>query len=276
LRRDESTPILLPLFQQLQAAEKRTAATRKSLRIALVASLLLHAAVLLFELLMPPPPMGAADTRYRVNSPLQARLHQRAQSAPSAPQSSVQPQPKQARQATRKQVISSKQGQWSRPDARTEVAPSGAELARRALAMARGMAVEANDGGSDAISTQQDGKGKSIEPLSLQWYFDSFITKLNRSARFVPREPKAKGQRKALVEIRINRDGSLNAYRILRAADQQAEIEYIKAVVDRAVPFAAFPPDIRDKTDTLSLTICIHPPGESGGYGFSRTSGNDC
>lgn len=260
----------------MQAAEQRAATTRKSLRIALAASLLLHIAVLVFELLMPAPPMGAADTRYRVNSPLQARLHQRAQSAPTAPQVSVQPQEQRPRKTTRKQVITSKQGQWSRPDAPKETPPSGAQLAQRALAMARGMAIEANDGGPDAVSTRQEGKGKTIEPLSLQWYFDSFITKLNRSARFVPREPKAKGQRKALVEILINRDGSLNAYRILRAADQQAEIEYIKAVVDRAVPFAAFPPDIRDKTDTLSLRICIHPPGESGGYGFSRTSGDDC
>lgn len=266
------------------ASETRAAGTRKSLRIALAISLALHALALFFHLLLPTPQGGQDDSRYRVRSPLQATLHQRAQAVQTTEAASpaLQSQPRRQKRTTRTELLSSKQGAWSTrrtPAASSTPQPalSGAELAQRALAMARGIGREEMDGGSDAVSTQQDGKGKEIEPLSLQWYFDSFITKLNRSAAFVKREPRAKGQRKALVEIIINRDGSLREYRVIRAADQQAEISYIQAVVERAVPFAAFPPDIRQKTETLSLKICIHPPNDTGGgFGFARTGGSDC
>lgn len=266
------------------ASETRAASTRKSLRIALAISLALHAAALFFHLLLPTPPGGQDDSRYKVRSPLQARLHQRAQNTASVipPAPAQKAQPKRRADKNSSSILTSKNGRWlsSRPQppsSTPQPALSGSELARQALAMARGMGSQFEDGGTDAISTRQEGKGSDVEPLSLQWYFDSFITKLNRSARFVKREPGAKGQRKALVEIIINRDGSLREYRILRAADQQAEISYIQAVVDRAVPFAAFPPDIKQKTDTLSLRICIHPPDEAGsGFGFTRTGGGNC
>lgn len=267
---------MLSHFHEMLAAERRAATTRKTFRIAIAISLALHALAIFYPLLLDQPLGGADESRHHVSAPLQARLNKRAQVAPPqppAPQAAVK-----APKNTQAKVISSKKGTWSTRSQPEEKNPTGAELAQRALAMARGMGREQEeDGGEDAFSTQQEARIKEIDPLSLEWYFNSFITKLNRSSRFVPREPRQKGQRPAEVQIIINRDGSLREYRVVRAADRQMEVDYIRAVVERAVPFAAFPPDISKKTDLLSLTICIQPPGEEGGgAGFTRTSGKRC
>jgi hypothetical protein len=128
----------------------------------------------------------------------------------------------------------------------------------------------------DSAIIQQAARLKSVEPFSMTMYFDAFIRKLNRSAAFVKNEPRSKGRGKALVQISLNPDGSLKSFRVLRADDQQAEIAYIKSVIDRAAPFSAFPPDIRNATDSLQILMCILP-AHAGGGGFSRTlSGQDC
>ena len=258
-------------------AERRAASTRKTFRIAIAISLALHALAIFYPLLLDQPLGGASESRHHVSAPMQARLNKRAQQVAATQAPAPQPATEK-RKRTQEKVITSKQGQWSTRSQPEEKKPSGAELARRAIAMARGMGREQEeDGGEDAFSTQQEAKLKEIDPLSLEWYFNSFITKLNRSSRFVPREPRQKGRQVAEVNIIINRDGSLREYRVTRAADRQMEIDYIRAVVERAVPFAAFPPDISKKTDQLSLTICIQPPGEEGGgAGFTRTSGKRC
>jgi len=49
------------------------------------------------------------------------------------------------------------------------------------------------------------------------------------------------------------------------------EISFIKSVVEQAVPFAAFPADMRRSARSLGMMICIMPPSMSGGFGFSRS-----
>ncbi|HTJ96773.1 MAG TPA: hypothetical protein VL381_04840 [Rhodocyclaceae bacterium] len=222
-----------------------------------------------------------------MRAPIQATLAKRAQSSqtakaptPATPAEPTKPS-KSTPKATRGRVLTSKNGKWATTaqvpeQAKPEKPVSGSELAQRALAMARGIGREELDGGKDSYSTLQEGKGNTADNLNLEWYFDSFIKKLNGSARFVKYEPYVKGRKKALVEIFINQDGTLKEYRVLRSADQQGEIAYIKAVVDRAVPFAAFPPALRKNNNSLSMRICILPPDNDGGAGFSRTSSGDC
>jgi hypothetical protein len=119
--------------------------------------------------------------------------------------------------------------------------------------------------------------GKSVEPFSWEMYFDAFVRKLNRSAAFVKRDLPSRGTRKALVRISLNADGSLKTYQVLRAADQEAELDYIKRVIDQASPFSAFPPDIRSATDSLTILMCIFPPRDGEGGGFARSfGGQDC
>ena len=153
---------------------------------------------------------------------------------------------------------------------------TGKALAQKSLAMARKMVSNPQEGQEDGVG-RSDVNGKFVEPYSLEMYFDAFVRKMNRSAAFVKNDPRAQGTRKALVEISLNPDGSLKSYRILRSGDQEAEIAYIKSVVDRASPFSAFPPDIRKARESLSILMCIYPPHLSSGNGFSRSFGDqDC
>ena len=157
---------------------------------------------------------------------------------------------------------------------------TGYELAQRALAQARQMGRRAQDEGEDEPAGTPARNGQAIEPFSWERYFDAFVRKLNRSAAFVERAPvsrQGKVTRKALVRISLNADGSLKSYRVLRAADRDAELDYIRRVVEQASPFSAFPPDIRSATDTLTILLCVHPPREGGGSGFARSFGDeDC
>ena len=154
---------------------------------------------------------------------------------------------------------------------------NGSALSQRALAQARHEGLRPQDDGEEQPAGLPTSNGKTIEPLSWEMYFDAFVRKLNRSAAFVTRDSVHQGTRKALVRISLNSDGSLKSYQILRAADQAAELDYIKRVVEQASPFAAFPPDIRSATDSLTILMCIYPPHEGEGGGFVRSfSDHDC
>ncbi len=88
---------------------------------------------------------------------------------------------------------------------------------------------------------------------------DAVVKKLNRSAAFVRNEPRSKGVRTALVRVRLYPSGSLRSFDIVNAADQQDEIAFVKSVVEQAVPFAAFPADLRQSALSLGILICIRP-----------------
>lgn len=152
----------------------------------------------------------------------------------------------------------------------------GAELSRQALASAREEGRRlAQQGEVSGVESSLD--NKTVEPFSLQMYFDAFVRKLNQSSAFVKNDPRARGSRKALVQIILKPDGTLKSYRVIRAADQQVQIAYIKQVIDLASPFSAFPQDIRRAMDSFSVLICIYPPREGEGGGFTRSFGShDC
>lgn len=156
--------------------------------------------------------------------------------------------------------------------------PSGTELARRALAMAKtlGRQDEKND---EMAEIAQRLRAANIEPLSLELYFEALFRKLNSSAAMVQRNAYKAGSQVAEVRVTLSPNGSVKSFTILHSADQQAEIAYIKSVVERAAPFPVFPADIRSATDKLILQICIHPSRFSDGTGaqFTRMSrGQSC
>ncbi len=168
------------------------------------------------------------------------------------------------------------------PPAPTPPPKTGFDLSRQALAIAKsegrrlqkqGEATEA-----EVAAAESSVNSKAVEPFSLQMYFDAFVRKLNQSSAFVKNDPRNRGTRKALVQILLKPDGTLKSYRVLRAADQQVQIAYIKQVIDLASPFSAFPQDIRQAMESFSVLICIYPPREGeGGGGFTRSFGShDC
>ena len=160
-------------------------------------------------------------------------------------------------------------------ETKTKPAPT---LAQRSLAMAQQVAREQpRDGDGIGEVVERLPNSPPIDPFGLEMYMDGLVKKLNRSAAFVRNDPRTKGLRVASVLVRLNPDGSLNNFRILNAADQQDEVDFIRRVVEQAVPFSAFPGDIRRSAKTLSLLICIQPPRAGSGFGFTRhAEGRGC
>jgi hypothetical protein len=283
------------------AMQSSNSKANKSFGLAIAVSLLLHAAVLFIKLSSPPATSGSASNPGSVVRPgLFATILKPAvpgapavpapqrQAAPAeAPPKTANPWVKQSEQALNTQSSTWANRSWTSAQksemdkflkelAPPSKPPSGSELSQQALAMAQQLGRSAPDQGTTEAEAPA-AKGKPVEPFSLEMYFDAFVRKMNRSAAFVKNDARGHGSRKALVEISLNPDGSLKDYRVLRSADQQAEIAYIKAVVDRAAPFSAFPPDIRSGTEALSILMCIMPSRSGEGGGFSRSfGGQDC
>ena len=258
-------------------------------KLALAVSLALHALVLCIKLASP----GAVhqqtnhgDSRLKVTLPKQESPTTAIHLPPHAPASPHEHRPRilTARPNNRTTAAREPSPSWTVAErdemdqflnelAAQSKPRTGRELAQRVLAMAKIMAVpEQQDDELNEI-TRKFVNGR-VEPFSVEMYFDALFRKMNHSATMIPKEQRTKGRHVAAVRIVVNQDGSVKSFRVLWAADQQLEIEFIKAVVDQAAPFPVFPQDIRNATDTIVLQICIVPDSDvgSGGTTFTRMS----
>jgi len=266
----------------------------KRIGVALAISLALHLAVLFIK--VSTPDLGIPHAKNRASSRLDVTLAQPADVAKTPPMPKrtetkpSKPTPKQpvARLKRQTATVSEPAKTWT-PAEKAEMNQflnelgaqskprSGSELAQSALAMARSITAEEDREAAQKTTSQVI--GAKVEPFSLELYLDALFRKMNRTAAMLKNEHGANGLHVATVQIVLNPDGSVKSYRALQAADQQAEIAYIKAVVEQAAPFPAFPPDIRRATDSFSIQICILPNrfAEGGGPMFSRMSkGESC
>lgn len=152
----------------------------------------------------------------------------------------------------------------------------GRELAQRAFEMAGRMAPRLPP--DDEIEEMKHKfAAAKVDPFSIELYFDALFKKLNRSAAMVPPERRQRGTRVAAVRVVVDQSGALKDFRVLWAADQQSEIDFIREVVQHAAPFPVFPEDIRNATDSIVLQICIIPGNSGSGATFSRMApGNSC
>ena len=160
-------------------------------------------------------------------------------------------------------------------DDQKQAAPT---LAQRALAMAGAIGrQQAQRDEEEAELLERIPNGPPVDPLGLEMYLDGLVSKLNRSAAFVKNDPRSRGFKTATVLVRLNPNGGLQSFKVLNEADQQIEIAVIKSVVERAVPFPAFPPELQKSARSLAMIICIFPTNAGGGgFGFTRTQGNRC
>jgi hypothetical protein len=255
----------------------------KAFRLPLAISLVLHAIVLAIRLSSPGPSANHANQSAPTRLDVVMTKPERVTPKPSTKPPGVS-RPRILQRNT--PSVSSPQPTWSVAERQemndflnelaNEPRPPPPTLSQRATAMAQ--AIGRQQEREEEAAQQSSANARAVEPFSIQMYFDAFIRKMNQSAAFVKREPHTNGSRKALVQVILNPDGSLKNYRVIRAADQKAEIAYIKNVIDRAVPFPAFPSDIREGMDSFAVLLCIFPgrSGEEGG-GFSRSfGGQDC
>jgi hypothetical protein len=262
---------------------------RRPPALAIVLSLILHLLVLLIPLKEPTPPARPAK---RLQATLAPRMPMPTPPVAVAPQKPVQPhveKPKRrilALQQPRAALPSFTTPKWTEVE-KTEMNEFLAEtaraakvrptLAQRSLAMARNLGqrqAQMDEGEGEILERIPD--SPPVDPFSLELYMDALVKKLNRSSAFVRDQRTKQGQRTASVQVRLNPDGTLESLKVLNAADQQDEIEFIKSVVRQATPFSPFPSDLRRSARTLSLRICIQPAREGGSVGFSRSSGAGC
>ncbi len=274
--------------------EFRNMRPQQPLRLAILVSLLLHGAILWLDASTHKNagPVGQSGTSAKPPR-LIASLARPAPTTPPFPQkpaATLRKPASTARKPAAHPILSASKGAWAaRAWSREErsdmdkflnepaAPPAPARpLAENALSMARQLG-RAQEGGEEEAQGAPTANGKPVDRFSLELYFDAFVRKMNRSAAFVKNTSRTQGQRKALVQISLNPDGTLKSYKVLRAADQQLEIAYIKSVLERAAPFSAFPADIRGATDALNIQMCIFPPNANGNSGFSRSfSAQDC
>ena len=306
-----SEPALTPYLETVSLKRPAVVHTDRRFAVALAISLGLHATLLLLQApsprerplslgderserldvtLVPPaapqpaPAVASAQpappTPTPSRKPIRSKISpSRKLTAPAAPERPVVEQLTQTEVQAQREAV-----KQFFDEIRPDPPPSGAQLSQQALAMARnlarGSADEPADPRRDApFRTPRAARNEEgANPLSMELYFEAFVQKLNRSAAFVSNDRRERGADVAVVQVQLNADGTLRRYRILSAADQQSEIDYVRRVVERAAPFAAFPPEIRRNNDSLSFEICILPARASAsGGGFSRTfGGRDC
>ena len=162
-------------------------------------------------------------------------------------------------------------------DQQAKTAP-GPTLAQRSLAMARAEAVrQAREDAAGSATLDLRPNAAPPNPFSLEMYLEGLLKRLNRSAGFVRNDPRAKGVQQAAIEFKLNPDGTMKSFRIINAGDQAEEIAFVKAVVERSIPFSPFPPDIDKAARALTMRICIQPAHQGeGGFGFTRAGGHGC
>jgi len=268
----------------------------RSLFAALAASLLLHAIVLFFpEQEAVPRPI--ASTRFAASlapapqpaapPAAQATLPRQPATAKAPPRAAARPASKAPRTRTPSmptpagKVARDDTPRWS-PSERQEMKRFLDELDAQAKAAPRPSLAQRSLAQAAELGRQQarrDEQGLLLlerrpdtpppDPFSLDLYLDGIVRRLNRSAAFVRNDPRSRGMKPAAVQFRINPNGSLKSFAVLNAGDQQDEIAFIRSVVERSIPFAAFPPDIDRAARSLGVTICIQP-GHGGGFGFTR------
>ncbi|WP_039919353.1 hypothetical protein, partial [Thauera linaloolentis] len=203
-----------------------------------------------------------------------------------APPATAKPRPRAAQAPPRAITAPRDEPTWT-PAEKAEMENFLDELARapqptlaqrsRAMAREQGRQMARQDASEEALLEMRP-NAPPIHPFSLESYLNGLLRRLNQSAAFVQRDKGDPGVQPAAVRFRLNPDGSLQSFVVLNAGDQAAEIAFIKAVVERSVPFLPFPPDIDRAARSLGITICIRPgSGEGGGGpGFTRMNGNRC
>lgn len=149
-------------------------------------------------------------------------------------------------------------------------------LAQRSMAMAREEAwKQAREESAGSAMLDLRPNAAPPDPFSLELYLEGLLRRLNKSAAFVKNDPRARGVRTASIEFKVNPDGTMKSFRVVNAGDQADEIAFVKAVVERSIPFSPFPADLDRAARSLTMRICIQPAGfGEGGFGFTRASGS--
>lgn len=264
----------------------------RSLAITLAVSLLIHLGLLL----LPQQPKARAANAQRMQVRLSESKAQVPAQAPPTPAVAEKPLARQPQVAQRRQLLTAPNSshalaaapKWSKAeksemdnflneldrDARQRPPPSLMEQSRQ---MARASAINSErEAQSDTALLELRPNAEPPDPFAVDLYFEGVVRQLNRQAAYVKTPGRNQGVRKAMVAFRLNPDGSLKSFKVLNAGDQEDEIAYVRAIVERAAPFGAFPPELARSARNAGVVVCINPANKDGGVGFQRLGGNKC
>ena len=92
-------------------------------------------------------------------------------------------------------------------------------------------------------------------------YQDMIASLLARAKRYPERALRRRMTGDGTIRIEISSDGSLAEFNIVESTDSPILDEELKAMVDRAAPFPAFPPDLRRQSLALVVPITFRLDG---------------
>jgi protein TonB len=84
---------------------------------------------------------------------------------------------------------------------------------------------------------------------------------LAHAKRYPERALKRRVTGEGTIKIEIQSDGSLSDFQIIQSTDTTILDEELKAMVERAEPFPAFPNDLRKQSLTLVVPIAFRLEG---------------
>lgn len=104
------------------------------------------------------------------------------------------------------------------------------------------------------------GTASSLEQARIN-YQDMVASLLARAKRYPERALRRRMTGDGTIRIEIASDGSLSEFTIVRSTDSPILDEELKAMVNRASPFPAFPPDLRRQSLALVVPITFRLDG---------------
>jgi protein TonB len=105
-----------------------------------------------------------------------------------------------------------------------------------------------------------NGEATGLEQARIN-YQDMVASLLARAKRYPERALRRRMTGDATIRIEIAADGSLSEFDIIQSTESPILDEELKAMVDRAAPFPAFPPDLRKQSLALVVPITFKLDG---------------
>jgi protein TonB len=184
-------------------------------------------------------PLSALDTVLPKGAPLEPLPN--SEPPPKAPELQDKPKPK-VKTDPPKKIVSVKSlssttitpQQSNSSDTATESAPTS---------------------GSQQIGVA-NGQAVSLEQARIS-YQDMVATLLARAKRYPERALKRRMTGEGTIRIEISSDGSLSDFEIVRSTEMPVLDEELRAMVERAAPFPAFPGDLRKNSLALVVPVAF-------------------
>ncbi len=156
-----------------------------------------------------------------------------------------------------------KQEIQQKPPPRPKSEPSKKIVAAKSISSVRAIQTEQQNGETSEASPNNgsnqplgvtNGQATSLEQARIS-YQDMVATMLARAKRYPERALKRRMTGDGTIRIEISADGSISGFQIVRSTELPILDEELRAMVERAAPFPAFPSDLRKQSLALVVPV---------------------